>query len=205
MRVTREQFAAHRERILEVAGRLFREHGYAGIGLADIMKAAGMTHGGFYGHFASKDDLAAEASRSALAETAERWAKLVERAPARPLQALVQRYLSDRHRKDRAHGCVFASLAADAARQEGPIRAAFSDGLRSLVTLVTRIVPGRSETVRRRRALSALSEMVGALVLARAVDDDELASEILEASALSLAAGSLRAAAGRANPTVKDP
>lgn len=186
MRVSREQFAEHRERILEVAGRLFRENGYAGIGVADIMKAAGMTHGGFYGHFESKEDLAAEASRSALARTAERWSKLVERTPERPLQALARHYLSDRHRKDRAEGCVLASLGADAARQDGPVRSAFGEGLKPLINLLARIVPGRSVAVRRRRALSTLSEMVGAMVLARAVDDDKLAGEILDACLVHL-------------------
>lgn len=186
MRVSREQFAEHRKRILDVAGRLFRENGYAGIGVADIMKAAGLTHGGFYGHFESKDELAAEASRGALARTAERWSKLVKGAPERPLQALVRHYLSDRHRQDRAEGCVLASLGADAARQDKPVRAAFVEGLKPLINLLARIVPGRSAAIRRRRALSTLSEMVGAMVLARAVDDDKLAAEILEASLLSL-------------------
>src|ERR1700690_30623 len=110
MRVSREKFVANRERILEVAGALFREKGFDGIGVADIMKAADLTHGGFYGHFASKEDLVAQASRRSMARAAANWTKLVEAAPDSPYAALLEHYLSPKHRDDPGKGCAFAAL-----------------------------------------------------------------------------------------------
>src|ERR1700704_4938721 len=108
VRVTREQAAAHRQKILDVAGTLFRQHGFDGIGVADIMKRAGLTHGGFYGHFASKDDLAAEITSRVLGR--EGWMQRLA-GPAKPsLGDVVRRYLSPRHRDDAGRGCLFAAL-----------------------------------------------------------------------------------------------
>jgi TetR/AcrR family transcriptional repressor of nem operon len=187
MKVTREKCAENRDRIVEVAGTLFREKGYDGIGVADIMKAAGLTHGGFYGHFDSKDVLAAEASRAALAKSAARWKTIAERAPDRPLPAVLEHYLSKRHRDDLGKGCMFAALGPDAARGSGAVRSTFTDGLKPFFDLLARIVPGDSRAARRRKALSSMSEMVGALILARAVDDPALSDEILTAASLDLA------------------
>src|ERR1051326_1691577 len=108
MRVTHEQAAAHREKILEVAGTLFRERGVDGSGVADIMKRAGLTHGGFYGHFASKDDLAAEITARVLGR--EGWLERLT-GKANPTSAeVVRAYLSPRHRDDAGRGCLFAAL-----------------------------------------------------------------------------------------------
>jgi TetR/AcrR family transcriptional repressor of nem operon len=197
MKVSRETCAENRERIVEVAGKLFRERGFDGIGVADIMNAAGLTHGGFYGHFESKDALAAEASRAALARSAANWDKVVESTPDRPLRVLLERYLSGRHRDDPGRGCMFAALAADAARRDGAVRSIFTEGLRRFVDILARVAPGASRGARRRRALSSMSEMVGALILARAVDDPALSEEILAASARNLTALAPVAAAGR--------
>src|SRR6516162_10382761 len=109
MRVSREKSAETRERILDVAATLFREKGFDGVGLADIMKAAGLTHGGFYKHFGSKDDLEAQATGVALATKAADWVRLIEHAAARPLSALTEEYLSPRHREHLRNG---GSLAA---------------------------------------------------------------------------------------------
>src|ERR1700681_3025378 len=100
MRVMREKAAEHRERIIDAASAWFREKGFDGIGVADIMKAADLTHGGFYGHFASKDDLVAQASERALARAATNWARVVADAPDKPYAALLAHYLSARHRDD---------------------------------------------------------------------------------------------------------
>ena len=108
MRASREKFAESRERILAVAAKLFREKGFDGIGLADIMKAAGLTHGGFYRHFASKDDLEAQATGVALATTTTDWSRLVEGAAAQPLAEFVGQYLSAEHRDDPGNGCALA-------------------------------------------------------------------------------------------------
>jgi len=182
MRVSREQAAENRSRVVEVAGRLFRERGFDGIGVADLMKAAGLTHGGFYGQFASKDQLAVEATERALERNAEVWRRRTSGEEGEPLRAVVDGYLSPRHRDRTGEGCVLAALAADAARSEVPgLRPALQRGLESLVATLTGLLPGRSEAARRRRALAKASAMVGALILARAVNDPALSEEILAA------------------------
>src|SRR6202789_1369567 len=114
MRVSRAKAAEHRERILEAACGLFRAKGFDGIGVADIMKAADLTHGGFYGHFSSKDDLVGQASKRTMARAAENWSKLVEAAPDNPYAALLEHYLSPKHRAHPGQGCAFAALGNDA-------------------------------------------------------------------------------------------
>ena len=188
MRVSREKTAEHRERIIEAAGALFRARGFDGIGLADIMKAADLTHGGFYGHFASKDDLVAQASRRAMARAAANWGKVVADAPDKPYAALLKHYLSPRHRDDPGKGCVFAALAADAARCDRSVRRAFAEGLESLIDILTEAIPGRSKAARRRKAVAAMAGFVGALTLARAVDAAALSDEILDAARRELLA-----------------
>lgn len=182
MRVSREQAEENRRRIVEVAGTLFREKGFNGIGVADLMKEAGLTHGGFYGHFASKDDLAAEACAEALAGAAARWERLAERSPEEALGRIVGFYLSAAHRDGSAKGCPIAALAVDAGRQGGPVRRAFTTGLRPFIETLARLLPGRAEEERRRKALATLSGLVGALILARAVEDADLSAEILAAA-----------------------
>lgn len=184
MRVTREQANANRERILEVAGALFRERGYDGIGVADIMKRAGLTHGGFYGHFASKDDLAAEITGRVLGRDGWRERLTGKRDPS--LADVVRSYLSARHRDDPGRGCFFAAVGSDVARQPRSVRRAFTDGLRKRVDLIRDLVPGRSAAARRQKAIATITGLVGALTLARAVDDPAFSDEILEAAAASL-------------------
>ena len=181
VRVSREEAAATRERILEVAGTLFREHGFDGIGVADIMKEAGLTHGGFYGHFASKDDLAAEMTGRVTRR--EGWMQRLSGKANPTLEDVVRGYLAPRHRDDPGNGCLFAALGSDVVRQPSAVRRAFTDGLRSRVEALRKLVPGRSSAARRRQALATLSGMVGALMLSRAVDDPTLSAEILAAAA----------------------
>jgi len=182
MRVSRQKAAENRERIIDAAGALFRQKGFDGIGVADIMKAAELTHGGFYGHFASKDDLVAQASGRAMARAAANWSKITAGAPKDPYAALLKHYLSSRHRDDPGRGCAFAALSSDAARCGKPVRTAFSHGLEPLIDVVAKAVPGRSKAARRRKAIAAVAELVGALILARAVDDASLSNEILDAA-----------------------
>jgi TetR/AcrR family transcriptional repressor of nem operon len=191
MRVSRQQAAANRERIIDAAGALFRTKGFDGIGVADIMKAADLTHGGFYGHFASKDDLVAQASQRAMARAAVNWGNVVAGAAEEPYAALLRHYLSPRHRDDAGKGCAFAALSADAARSGKSVRKAFAEGLEPLVDIIAKAVPSGSKAARRRKALAAMAELVGALTLARAVDDPSLSDEILDAARRELlAAGS---------------
>ena len=188
MRVSREQAAENRERIVETAARLFRERGFEGIGVADLMKAAGLTHGGFYGHFASKDDLAAEACARALEKSASSWDALIESDVQDPLAAIGASYLSGRHRDRAGTGCVIAALGSDVSRQSSPIRRAVTNGLEGLLTRLEALVPGRSKAARRQKAVASFATMLGAVIMARAVDDRRLSEEILRAALGSLPA-----------------
>ena len=190
MRVSREKAAENRERIVDAAAAQFRAKGFGGIGVADIMRAADLTHGGFYGHFGSKEDLAAEASRRALSKGVARWETIAAAAPDGPFAALVTHYLTPRHRDRAADGCAFATLGAEAAREGKAVRSAFADGLRPMLRILAKAIPGRSKAARRRKAVAAMSEMVGAMILARAVDDPALSDEILAAARLDLLAAS---------------
>jgi TetR/AcrR family transcriptional repressor of nem operon len=189
MRVSREKAAENREHVVTAAGKLFREKGFSGIGVADIMQAADLTHGGFYRHFKSKDDLAVQASEAVMARSASAWNRIVEGAPDRPLAALVDHYLSARQRDEAGRGCAFATLGADAARHGKSLRAAFADGLRPLIEILDRLMPGGSKAARRRKALAAMAQLVGAMVLARAVDDAGFSDEILAAAKVELVRG----------------
>ena len=182
MRVSREKAAENRQRIIDAAGALFRAKGFAGIGVADIMRAADLTHGGFYGHFASKDDLAAQASRRALARSAAKWERIAAGSPkGAAYAALLANYLTPTHRDDPARGCAFASLGSDAARGGKAVRAAFAEGLRPFLDILAEAVPGRSKAARRRKAVATMAALVGAVALARAVGDQRLSDEILVA------------------------
>lgn len=182
MRVSREKAAEHRERIIDAAGALFRSKGFSGVGVADIMKSADLTHGGFYGHFTSKDDLIAQASERAMARAAGNWSKVIAGAPDNALAALLAHYLSPRHRDDPGRGCAFAALSGDAARCGKPVRKAFAQGIEPLIEILAGAVSGRTRAVRRRKAVAAMAELVGALMLSRAVGDAGLSDEILEAA-----------------------
>ena len=187
MKVSREQAAVNRERILEAGTRLFRERGFDGIGVADLMQEAGLTHGGFYGHFASKEDLMAKSCERALAKSAAKWESLVARDGRQALAAMTDSYLSTRHRDHPGAGCLVAALGVEAGRHGPDVRRAFTDGVKSLVAVLASAIPGRARAARRRQALATFAGMVGAIVLARAVDDAELSTEILKAVRGSIA------------------
>src|SRR6204780_100146 len=191
MKVSREQAALNRDRIIDAAGALFRAKGFGGIGVADIMKSSDLTHGGFYGHFASKDDLVGEASRRTMARAAANWTKLVGAAPEKPYAALLKHYLSPKHRDDPGQGCAFAALGNDAARSGKIVRKAFAEGLAPLIDILAQSIPGKSKAARRRKAVATMATLVGALTLARAVEGTPLSDEMLEAAHRELAAAAL--------------
>jgi TetR/AcrR family transcriptional repressor of nem operon len=188
MKVSKAQAEKNRDRVIDVAGALFRERGYDGIGLAKLMKAAGLTHGGFYGQFKSKEDLAAQASGRALAENLRKWSSVIDGAAGDPLREIVAFYLSEDHRDAPGQGCAVAALGADAARHGGALRSTFTEGVGVYLELLSKIMPGGSTAEKRRKAMATLAEMVGAIVLARAVDDADLSKGILEAIASDLMA-----------------
>jgi len=175
MRVSREKAQENREKIVEAASRLFREHGFDGVGVDAVMKEAGLTHGGFYGHFGSKDDLAAEAVTKALERGNDRLARFTD------LDSYLRAYLSEAHCADRGAGCGLAALGSDAAREGKSVRRAITGYLQERIESIGRFFGGTA-AAKRKRALATMSGMVGALVLARAVDDPALSKEILAAA-----------------------
>jgi TetR/AcrR family transcriptional repressor of nem operon len=185
MRVSRQKAAENRERIIDAAGALLRANGFSGIGVADIMKAANLTHGGFYGHFESKDDLVAQACRKVTAHAAESWERTAAKSPDDPYAALLTHYLRPRHRDEPGQGCCFAALGADAARSSQVVQDAFADGLEPLIELLAKSAPGETKAERRRKGVAAMAGLVGALLLSRAIgteDNKEFSDEILEAT-----------------------
>nr|WP_217346177.1 TetR/AcrR family transcriptional regulator [Noviherbaspirillum sp. L7-7A]MBV0880566.1 TetR/AcrR family transcriptional regulator [Noviherbaspirillum sp. L7-7A] len=180
MKVSRQQMAANRERLLDIASRLFRERGFDNVSVAEIMQQAGLTHGGFYGHFASKEALAAEAATHALLQTANRWRATLERSGTAGLERIVDAYLSQQHRDLPGAGCAIAALGPEVARQADPVRHAFAMELESLVGVLSGFLPGADTSARRKRALALMAQLVGAIVLARAFGSSDLSSEILD-------------------------
>lgn len=189
MKVSKEQMAENRERILDTAAQLFRERGFDGIGVADLMKSAGLTHGGFYGHFASKDELMAQAAARALGNLQSVWDALASDAEHNaqdPLIAIEAAYLSARHRGAPGQGCLLAALGGDTARQGPAVRHVVTEGVRNHVDQLATLVPGRNKAAKRQRALADYASLVGAMVLARAVDDPDFSDEILQATSAGL-------------------
>ena len=176
MRVSREQAAENHERIVETAARLFREQGFDGVSVDAIMQEAGLTHGGFYGHFKSKEDLAAQAVARALDRGAERQRKYTD------IAGLVSNYLSPRHCADLGNGCAISALGADIAREGSGVRGTLTAHIRAQFDRIAQLFKGGTAAHRRKRAIATLAGMVGALTLARAVDDPALSKEILAAA-----------------------
>lgn len=168
MKVTKEQVRENRTRIVETASELFRERGFDGVGVAELMSAAGLTHGGFYKHFGSKADLMAEAMNCGFTRSAENTAG-VDR------EKFVEYYLSRRHRDEMGSGCVMSALGTDTARQSEPIREMFAAGIERQLAVLS------SENETRADLINTIAHLVGALVLSRACPDNSaLADEILD-------------------------
>ena len=181
MRVTKAQAQANRAHVVETASQLFRERGYDGVGVADLMAAAGFTHGGFYKQFGSKTDLIAESAACGIAQTVALTGNGVEPAE------FVRLYLSREHRDNRGTGCTMAALGGDAARQPDSVRTAFATGIESLVATLSRSDGAAAESAdasqTRAKVLDMLSHAVGAIIMSRACPDDSpLAEEFLTAS-----------------------
>ncbi len=176
MRVSKQQAAENRQKILSAASALFRERGLSGVGVDALTSAAGMTHGSLYSQFGSKDDLAAEALRFALSENADRFEH------AKDLKSYVSKYLSSEHRDFPGEGCALAALGGEIARSPHTLKGLFTEGLRRMIDRINRLSgmrPGRKSDD---AAIAAVVTMVGAIVLSRAVDDRELADRIIRVS-----------------------
>jgi TetR/AcrR family transcriptional repressor of nem operon len=183
MRVTRIQAEKNRQTVIDVASRLFREHGFDGIGLKDLMESAGLTQGAFYKQFASKDDLAAQASRRALESAFNRWSAATAAKPEDPLGAVMAFYLSMGHREEKMDGCPIVALGSDAARQGSDVRASFEAGIKAHLEVLGRLIAETNGSEPKGKARAVLSTMVGALTLSRVLNDTDLAQAFLDAAA----------------------
>src|SRR5437868_10852124 len=161
MRVSRIQAAENRETVINVASRLFRERGFDGIGLKDLMKGAGLTQGAFYKQFASKEDLAAQASRRALESASGRWSTAAMENPKDPLGAVIAFYLSTDHREEKMDGCPIVALGSDAARQGSDVKASFEAGIKAHLEVLGRMIEKADGDEPKRKAMAILSTMVG--------------------------------------------
>jgi TetR/AcrR family transcriptional repressor of nem operon len=173
--------------IVEIAAQKMRESGTEGPGVAEIMKAAGLTHGGFYKHFDSRDDLVAEALEAAVAQGRDGFAEVTEGVED-PLAAFVDWYLSPAHRDQPGTGCAVVALGADAARADERVRAVYGGQVERYIAQMEELLGGEGEDARP-RAIAAVSTMVGALLIARAVGDEALSEEILREARTSVEAG----------------
>lgn len=174
---------ASHDRIVDVTARIIRRSGYHGTGIADIMKEAGLTHGGFYAHFPSREALLAEAADRAGAESVASAASIVAVAPpGQALQQLAQAYLSELHVQDIECGCPIAALGSEMPRQAAEVRHAATSRIKEMIDLVARQSPDWGNAEAHEQALASVALMVGTLVLARAVDDSKLSQGFINAS-----------------------
>lgn len=180
MKVSREQAAENREKILDTAAKLFRERGFDGIGVADLMKAAGLTHGGFYGHFKSKDDLMAQACTRSVDELLAAGEVRRKSEKGDPVSGFLENYLSLGHRDNPGSGCLMAALGAEAPRQSAEVRSAFTLNAKRLWNALTQLLSTKLDPeTARQQAVVTLATLVGAQIIARAVDDEAMSREVL--------------------------
>ena len=184
MRVSKEQAAQNRQDMLSAAARLFREQGISATGVDAITKEAGLTHGGLYSQFGSKEAIAAAAIRQAFAGSKRLWQRLVERKGIKQaLPVIVAEYLSREHRDSPGQGCIVAALGADVARQPESVRDAFTEEFKDALACLAGVMPGDDPARRYADAMAAFAAMAGALMLARAVNDETLSEQILQTTA----------------------
>lgn len=182
MRYSKDHKAETHARIVKNASVRLRERGEAGLGVAELMKEAGLTHGGFYAHFESREALIGEAFSHAMQQTAGRWRRRAEREPEdKRLAAIVNGYLSTEHRDDIGNGCGLPSLGIEVSRASSKTRKAFAAKLEDMILVLVEQLPELPAKVARREAIAAISTMMGAMILARATEAGDFSDEILSA------------------------
>jgi TetR/AcrR family transcriptional repressor of nem operon len=186
MGTSQEAKAASHDRILDIAAAQIRRNGVDSLSVAEVMKEAGLTHGGFYRHFDSREVLVAEATQRALTQGSARALAAVELGGRRGYTAVVEGYLSTKHRDHPETGCAVATSAEDIARVGGAAGAAYSNQVRQYLTVLEELIDNPDPAESRRAAVLTLSVLVGAIQMARAVDDPTLSANILADAAAAL-------------------
>ena len=182
MRYSREHKLETHARIVKKASVRLREKGAHGVGVADLMKEAGLTHGGFYAHFDSREALVVEAFGYAMDRSTERWRKLAEQTPPdQRLAAIVESYLTMVHRDDPGHGCAIPTLGAEIARESPKTRKAFAAKLEQMIDMLAEQIPDVPRKAARKQAMATVATMMGTLVLARIAGNGDFSDEILGA------------------------
>jgi len=180
MRYSREHKLETHARIVKRASVKLREKGAHGIGVADLMKEAGLTHGGFYAHFDSREALVIEAFAHAMDRSTERWRKLAEATPPEQrMAAVVDAYLTPAHRDDPGHGCAIPTLGAEIARESPKTRKAFAGKLEEMIDALAEQIPDVPRKAARKQATAMIATMMGTLVMARVAGNGEFSEEIL--------------------------
>jgi TetR/AcrR family transcriptional regulator, transcriptional repressor for nem operon len=198
MRYSKEHKFETHARIVKKASVKLREKGAHGIGVADLMKDAGLTHGGFYAHFDSRDALVIEAFTHAMDRSTAHWRKLSEEAPLeKRLSKIVNTYLAPVHRDDPGHGCAVPALAAEIARESARTRRVFAGRMEQMIDMLADQFHGVPRKAARKQAMAALATMMGSLVMARVAGNGEFSDEILKSGR--------DAVLGRASPVAKKP
>jgi TetR/AcrR family transcriptional regulator, transcriptional repressor for nem operon len=184
MRRTKQQTAETRQQIIKSASALFRERGVAGVSVAEVMDKAGLTHGGFYKHFESKEALLTEAIADAFAESMCAWEETMARQDDKQLtaQALINLYLSDNHKKDFANGCPVAALGTEITRQEGDLKKCFAEGVKGMIGVFEKQLEGNDVSDRKDLAVTTVACLVGTLMIARCAENEKTAQGYIEAS-----------------------
>lgn len=182
MRYSKEHKQETHARIVKKASVRLREKGAHGIGVADLMKDAGLTHGGFYAHFDSREALVIEAFGYAMDRATERWRRLAEQTPPeKRLATIVESYLTPVHRDDPGHGCAIPALSAEIARENPKTRKAFAAKLEQMIEMIAQQMPDLPRKTARKQAMASLATMMGTLVLARVAGSGEFSDDILGA------------------------
>ncbi|KYK50273.1 TetR/AcrR family transcriptional regulator [Bradyrhizobium diversitatis] len=182
MRYSPEHKQETHDRIVKKASVRLREKGAHGIGVADLMKEAGLTHGGFYAHFDSREALVIEAFGYAMDRSMEHWRKLTgEAAPEKRLALVAESYLSTLHRDNPGHGCSIPALGAEIARESPKTRKAFAGKLDQMIEMMTDYIPNMPRKAARKQAIATLATMAGTMLLARIAGSNELSDEVLKA------------------------
>lgn len=182
MRYSKDHKAETHERIVKNASVRLRERGAASLGVAELMKEAGLTHGGFYAHFASRDALIGEAFAHAMDQTVKRWRKRAEQAPeGKQLTSIVNGYLTSGHRDDVGNGCALPSLGAEVHRASPKTRKAVAAKLEEMIDVISEQMPAQTAKAARREAIATLAAMMGTMILARMAGTGEFSDEVLAA------------------------